>query len=264
MCITIKFDIKDGVRMDKKHDERDYQMKKEKEVSMKPLKKRDFIIHEVVNPLLKTSGFKGLRNARWKKLDDSLMLIHIESLRWNSNLMGACFGFFISVTAKDDIRTAIANQRLHNNGVELNQFDFLPHWGMLSPYYGGTMYKIDGYKNNLPSDTPIERISAQIREDFEDYVIPALIDIHNIDGWKLLFQEKKKSYKKKENCILRFFSSTIIKQAVVDWSHWTERYSLTKDDVLEHLDWLTIMEQHSEFPYGNMRARIVSYFSTVK
>ncbi|MGL6201465.1 MAG: DUF4304 domain-containing protein [Lachnospiraceae bacterium] len=240
-------------------DERDYQHKKENEVSMKPVKKRDCVVREVVKPLLKASGFKTRRQDWWKELEDSWLLIHMQNSQFNGSLTGARFRFHISVTAKAAIRTEIAEQWIFNKEY-LNQFDFLPHWGMLSPYCSGDMYKIDGYQNYLPSDTPIENIIAQIREDFEDYLIPALLEVHNIDEWKLLYQTKKSSYNQKENCILRFFGSAILMQSVPEWQQWKEICGLTKEDILGHLDWLDTMEQYSAFPYRNMRVRIVSYF----
>ncbi|WP_349947494.1 DUF4304 domain-containing protein [Lacrimispora sp. BS-2] len=242
-------------------DGREYQIRKEKEVNMKPVKKRDCVVREVVKPLLKASGFKTRRQDWWKELEDSWLLIHMQYSQWNSSLTGACFGFYISVTAKADIRTEIAEQWIYNRVEDLNQFDFLPHWGLLSPYCSGDMYKIDGYQNYLPTDEPVKNILAQIRGDFEDYVIPALLDVHNIDEWKLLYQRKKNRYAQKENYILRFFSIAILMQSAVEWPRWQEKYGLTQEDILAHLDWLAIMEQHSAFPDGDMRSRIVRYFT---
>ena len=242
-------------------DGREYQIRKEKEVSMKPVKKRDYVVREVVKPLLKASGFKTRRQNWWKELEDSWLLIHMQNSRWNSSLAGACFGFYISVTAKADIRTEISGQWIYNQGENLNQFDFLPHWGMLSPYYSAGMYKIDGYQNYLPTDTPVADILVQIRGDFEDYVIPALLDVHNINEWKLLYQKKKNSYTQKENNILRFFSLAILMQSAVEWRQWQEKCGLTQEDILTHLDWLAIMEQHSAFPDGDMASKIVRCFT---
>lgn len=134
---------------------------------------------------------------------------------------------------------------------------------MLSPYCSGDMYKIDGYQNYLPTDAPVENILAQIRGDFEDYVIPELLDVHNIDEWKLLYQTKKNRYAQKENYILRFFSLVILMQTAAEWPKWREKYGLTQEDILAHLDWLAIMEQHSAFPDADMKSLIVRCFTPV-
>lgn len=37
---------------------------------------------------------------------------------------------------------------------------------------------IDGYRNYLPLDMPVENIMKQVRIDFEDYVLPEINRIH--------------------------------------------------------------------------------------
>lgn len=240
----------------------EYQARKEKEVSMKPVKKRDLVVREVVKPLLKSAGFKNRRQDWFKELEDSWMLIHMQNSQWNSSLTGACFGFYISVTKKSDIRTEMTEQWIYNQGKDLSQFDFLPYGGMLSHNCSGNMYKIDGYRNYLPTDEPIENILTQIRQDFKEYVVPALMDVHNIEEWKLLYQTKKKRYEQKENNILNFFKMAIMMQSVAEWSHWQEECGLTQEDILVHLDWVDRMEQYSAFPDGDMRSKIVRYFTS--
>ena len=98
----------------------------------------------------------------------------IENYRQEINdiYTGVSFRFHISAVKKDEIRDKLSNQWIYNQTCDLRQFAFLPYCGMLSPYYSGDMYTIDGYKNYLPSDAPVEEICRQIGVDFEKYILP--------------------------------------------------------------------------------------------
>ena len=126
-----------------------------------------------IKPLLKSYGY-SVSGVDWRReLEDAYLIIHMINSQFNSIVTGANFRFHISAAKKEEIKGKLSDEWTYQ-GEELNQFDFLPYCGMLSPYYSGGMYQIDGYKNFLPSDTPVEEICRQIEEDFGSCILPEL------------------------------------------------------------------------------------------
>lgn len=139
----------------------DYQRKREAELSLKPIEKRNLVVKQAIKPLLKKHGF-STGGLDWRReLEDLYIRIHMMNSQFNSISTGANFRFHISAVKKSEIIDNLSNQWQHNQLCDLNQFDFLPYGGMLSPYYSGDMYKIDGYKGYLPWDSPVEDICRQ-------------------------------------------------------------------------------------------------------
>ncbi len=88
----------------------------------------------------------------------------------------------------------------------MNQFDFLPYYRLLSPYYGSkNMYKIDGYQDYLPMDMPVEDICGHIGEDFENYILPELCAVKSYNEFLELRTQKLKQQNEKEKRLLQYY-----------------------------------------------------------
>ena len=142
---------------------------------------------------------------------------------------------------------------------ELNQFEFLPYHRMLSPYYVGVdMYKIDGYKNYLPSDMPIEDICRHIGEDFEKYILPELCAVKSYDDFSELRAQKMEQHNGKEMRLLRYYFATQLTALDLIMSDNDSRHidrlvdirkdlELSAEDVASHIEWLDICRENSDF-----------------
>lgn len=154
-----------------------YRQEMESRLSMRPTEKRDIVVKQVIKPLLKKHGFSTSGMDWRREIEDGYVIIHMMNSQFNGISTGVSFRFHISAVKKDEIRDKLSNQWIYNQTCDLRQFAFLPYCGMLSPYYSGDMYTIDGYKNYLPSDTPVEEICGQIGVDFEKYILPELCKV---------------------------------------------------------------------------------------
>lgn len=65
-------------------DVREIQEKREKELSLKPVEKRNEVVKEVIKPLLKKHGF-SVSGIDWRRSleDDSYLMIHMLNSRFN-------------------------------------------------------------------------------------------------------------------------------------------------------------------------------------
>ncbi|MDE7250912.1 MAG: DUF4304 domain-containing protein [Lachnospiraceae bacterium] len=138
-----------------------------KEVSMKPTEKRNVLVKQMLRPLLKSRGFQSSGNTWWRELKDGWLIIHMQNSRWNGSATGANFNFQISVSSKNEIVDKLKNQWRHNLINDLCGTDFLPYCGYLSPHMTPFGYQIDGYRNGMPSDDPLDEFIEQVRGDFE-------------------------------------------------------------------------------------------------
>lgn len=233
-------------------DIRQYQMQKEQEVSMKPGQKRDVVVKEIVKPLLKAAGYRCKGNNWWKELDDGLLFIHLKSSQFNCGPTGCSFEFDISATKTDEIVDKPENQWIYNQTNDISQAAFLPYWGMLSPNMGVHNYQIDGYKNYLPADVPVEEIKEQIRQDFTEYLLPELEKVTNVEQWEQIRTRKWEEFDGKEIRILRFYSSMhSLCCSESNLSHAVrvkEDLKLTAEDIFSHLDWYGKIRENSSFP----------------
>lgn len=233
-------------------DIRQYQMQKEQEVSMKPGQKRDTVIKEIVKPLLKAAGYRCKGNNWWKELDDGLLFIHLKSSQFNCGPTGCSFEFDISATKTDEIVDKPENQWIYNQINDISQAAFLPYWGMLSPNMGVHNYQIDGYRNYLPADVPVEEIKEQIGQDFTEYLLPELEKVTNVEQWEQIRARKWEEFDGKEIRILRFYSSmhslccseSNLPHAV----RVKEDLKLTAEDIFSHLEWYEKIRENSSFP----------------
>lgn len=231
----------------------DYQQKMESQLSMRPVKKRDILVKEVIKPLLKKYGFTTSGLDWRRQLEDSYMIIHMVNSQFNGISTGVSFRFHISVTKKDEIRDKVSNQWIYNQTCDLRQFDFLPYCGMLSPYYSGDMYQIDGYKNYLPTDTPVEKICRQIGEDFEKYILPELCKVQSYEDYLELRARIQKRYEEKDIRLLRYYYTA--QHNALDRSgngygtlvEFGKKMRLTAADVASHLEWLDVCRENSHF-----------------
>lgn len=227
-----------------------YRKKLEDEVSMKPTEKRDILIKQVIKPLLKKYGF-STGGLDWRReTDDAYIFIHLQNSQFNSIGTGVRFRFHISASKKEKIVEKLSNQWIYNQACHLAPSDFLPYCGMLSPYYSGDWYKIDGYKNYLPTDTPIEDICSQIGEDFDKYVLPELSAVQSYEDFLNLRTQKLKRYEEKEIRLLKFYHAAQLSTTAYGESVFPslvdlrKKLELTVDDITSHLEWLDICREH--------------------
>lgn len=232
---------------------------------MKPTEKRDVVVKQIIKPLLKKNGFT-ISGLDWhREVSDSYIIIHMFNSQFNSIVTGARFRFHISMSKKEEITKGLSKQWIYNQVCDLNQFDFLPYCGLLSPYYSGDMYQIDGYKNNLPSDTPVEQICSQIGEDFEKYILPDLNKIKSYENFSELRAQKKGHYEDKEVRLLRFYymlqmsASELSGKGFQTAARMREKYKLTSDDLLSHLEWLDVCRNNSAFPQIDLKDWVRSF-----
>lgn len=242
-------------------DVRAYQQQREAQVSMKPTKKRDAVVRQAVRPLLKAGGFKSVRNSWWKELEDGWLFIYMKNSQWNSMATGATFEFDISVSGRDEIRGELSEQWIHNQLNCLCQSDFLPYCGYLRPRMGVREYRIDGYRNYLPMDDPLEEIVEQIRADFEDCILPALDRIRTKADWEILYGEKRAARDTEDMRLLRYYSSAhMLSCAESNMRGLIEtqrQFGLTPEKILSHFDWLEILIQNSSQTFRDTKAYIL-------
>ncbi len=200
----------------------EYRQKLENALSLKPAEKRDMVVKQVIKPALKKCGFSTSGLDWQREIEDAYIIIHMQNSQFNNIVDGARFRFHISASKKEEIREKPSNQWMYNQGHDLKQFDFLPYCGMLSPYYAGDMYKIDGYQNYLPTDTPVEDICRQIREDFETYILPPL---HAAQAAAT------------ETSGIGYISLMRLGKEL----------KLDAGDIESHLEWLAVCREHSRF-----------------
>lgn len=232
-----------------------YRQKRENELSLKPVEKRNIVVKQVIKPLLKKCGFSTSGIDWHREIEDSYIIIHMMNSQFNSIVTGANFRFHISVSKKDEIRDRLSNQWVYNQICELSQFDFLPYCGMLSPYYSGDMYKIDGYKNYLPSDTPVEDICRQIDEDFGQYILPELCAVKSYEDFLDLRAQKLKRYNEKEVQLLKYFyAAQSCAEVLEPTGNGYDRlvtirknFKLSKEDITSHIEWLDICRKNSDW-----------------
>lgn len=243
-----------------KEDLREYRERKEAEVSMKPTKKRDAVMKQLVKPMLKSKGFFNSGQSWWKELEDCWLFLYMKNSRWNSAALGVSFCFEISVSGKDKIRDELSKQWIYNQFNHLCQNDFLPYNGYLMPLVNSYEYTIDGYKNGLPLDEPLEKIIDQIRGDFENFIFPELDCIRTKADWDLLYREKKAARETEDIRLLRYYSSASMLACVKGNIHCLissqKDFRLTCEQIRSHFDWLEIIIQNSRNS-GSTRALIL-------
>ncbi|WP_461733087.1 DUF4304 domain-containing protein [Enterococcus sp. LJL128] len=230
-----------------------YQHQKAREISLTPVEKRNIIVKQVIKPLLKKNGFSTAGLTWYREIGDSYLIIHMMNSQFNSNSTGASFRFHISASKKDEIKEQLSKQWIYNQACELNQFDFLPYCGMLSPYYSGGMYKIDGYKNFLPSNRPIEQICRQIGADFETWILPELCRIKSYENFSELRSQKLKQHESKEVKLLRYYYAAQSTAANPNKASYKmlvamkKELGLSEEAIRAHIDWLDICRENSSF-----------------
>ncbi|MDE6531153.1 MAG: DUF4304 domain-containing protein [Lachnospiraceae bacterium] len=231
-----------------------YKMKLFEELSLKPVEKRDILIKTTIKPLLKKYGFSTSGSDWRRETDDAYIFIHLQNSQFNAFSGGARFCFHISSSKKDEIVEKLSNQWVYNQAIcDLDPFYFLPYCGMLSAYYSAGWHQIDGYKNYLPKDTPIEDICSQIGEDFDKYVLPELSAVQSYEDFLNLRTQKLKRYEEKEIRLLKYYhaAQTSItaygKSVFPTLVDLRKKLELTVDDVTSHLEWLDICRENSSF-----------------
>lgn len=230
-----------------------YREKRENELSLRPVEKRNIVVKQVIKPLLKKHGFSTTGTDWYRETDNSYIIIHMQNSQFNSTATGACFCFHISASPKDEIEEKLSNQWMYNQAYELKQFAFLPYCGMLSTYYAGDWYQIDGYKDYLPTDVPVEDICRQIGEDFEVYILPELSAVKSFEDFLNLRMQKLKRYEEKEIRLLKYYytaqqNALVYKSDV--YSSLAKRrkeLKLSSDDIASHIGWLDICRKNSPF-----------------
>lgn len=231
----------------------EYRQKLESALSLKPAEKRDIVVKRVIKPALKKCGFSTSGSDWRRETEDAYIIIHMQNSQFNGIVNGACFRFHISASPKGEIREKLSNQWMYNQEHELKQFAFLPYCGMLSPYYAGDMYQIDGYKNYLPTDVPVEDICRQIGEDFETYILPPLCEAATYEDFEKLRAEKLERYQEKEIRLLRYYYAAQAAAAETTGLGYASLVRLGKElelnagDIKSHLEWLAVCRKNSRF-----------------
>lgn len=230
-------------------DVRNYQLMKEREVSMRPGEKHKIVVQTVIKKLLKEEGFKCKGNTWRKELADGELYIYMKTGRFCSMGNGSYFHFKIYFRNTEEKTAAIDTRG------SLTNFVFLPYCGFLSPISSGYDYRIDGYRNYLPSDMPAEEICAQIQRDFEDHILPALRNVKVKEDWQKLYKEKCGRYEEKDVCLLRYYSTastlSCVESNLTGLIEMKRSCELTEEDIKSHFDWLSsIVKQDSDDPYA--------------
>ena len=143
-------------------------MLSEKDISMRSSEKRDLVVKEVIKPLMKKAGFKCKRTDWWKELEDGFLFVHMKNSQFSGATTGIHFCFQFSASYKDELRDKVEKQWLYNQMSCMEEALFLPYCGYLAPNRTASGYRIDGYKNYLPTDVSVEEIMTQIRESAKD------------------------------------------------------------------------------------------------
>lgn len=234
-------------------DIREYRQKLESGLSLRPVEKRDMVVKQVIKPALKKCGF-STSGLDWRReIEDAYIIIHMQNSQFNDIVNGARFRFHISASKKEEIREKLSNQWMYNQGHDLKQFDFLPYCGMLSPYYAGDMYKIDGYQNYLPTDTPVEDICRQIGEDFETYILPPLCAAAAYADFEKLRAGRLERYQEKEMRLLQYYhaaQAAVTEVSGIGYSRLVQRgkeLELNTGDIESRLEWLAVCRENSPF-----------------
>lgn len=231
-----------------------YRKKLEDELSLKPVEKRDILIKQVIKPLLKKYGFSTSGSDWRRETDDAYIFIHLQNSQINSIATGARFCFHISASKKEEIVEKLSNQWMYNQCTcNLTPFDFFPYCGMLSAYYSAGWYQIDGYKNYLPTDTPIEDICRQIGEDFDKYILPELSTVKSYEDFLNLRTQKLKRYEEKEIRLLKYYHAA--QNSAIEYGgaglpllvYLRKELGLNIDDITSHFEWLDICREHFTF-----------------
>ena len=236
------------------------------ETVMKPKDIRNKIIKEIYKPLLKENGFRTSGNDWWKKIDDGYMYIHIQNSQFN--VMSARYRIQIGCVHKDNICEDIKKQWMYHADIDhLTQFDFLTDFGFLSraEYHSGDMYEIGGLRAYAPREICVEKVMKDFREDFENFILPQILEIKNTIEWASLVEEKKKYiWKDKKVCLLRYYKQSI--SACCSDSNMPllvmsqKEYGLTRQEIIEHFDWLEEMTFKSSYPYAEPDKYILKSF----
>lgn len=241
-------------------DVENFRLEREKALSMSPAQKRDVAVKQVIKPLLKKYGFTTGGIDWHRRTDDFYIIIHMMNSQFNSIVTGACFRFHINAVKKDEIKEKLSNQWVYNRDQELKQFAFLPYCGMLSPLYAGDMYQIDGYKNYLPTDTPVEDICRQLEEDFGQYILPELSAVQSYEDYLALHAQKIKRYEEKEIRLLQFYyavqadAEAIVKDKAARLAAMRRERDLSREDIESHIDWLDVCRNNSSFTKVDAKA----------
>lgn len=242
-------------------DVREYQKRKEAEVSMKPEQKQDAVVKQVVIPLLRDKGFQTSGTSWWKELEDCWLFLYMKNSSCNGAGTGVTFCFEISVSGKDEIKDKLSEQWMYNQFDCLCQNDFLPYQGYLTPRVEALGYRIDGYRNYLPLDEPLEEIMERIRGHFENYIFPALDRIRTKADWDLLYKEKKVAKDTEDIRLLRYYSSahmlSCAESNIPLLMGFQKNFGLTSEQILSHFDWLEIIIQKSDRTFDDTKSFIL-------
>ncbi len=220
---------------------------------MKTGDKRNFIVREIIKPMLKERGFRAKKTDWWKELSDGYLFIHMKNSQFNSEATGFCFCFQFSATLKDQVSGALEKQWIANQICCLEESAFLPHCGYLSPNRTSLGYQIDGYRDYMPTDIAVEEIASQIQNDFTEYILPEIDNVHSVSDFNHLLEDKKKRYEAREVMLCRFYFSMLMlscNESNLPAARRTfAEFGLTAEEIRDHYDWLAVITKNSSFPH---------------
>lgn len=232
----------------------DYRQKLTDAMSMKSVEKRNLVVKQVIKPLLKKFGFSTAGQKWHRETDDVRLTIELQNSQFNGMPTGIRFRFFIRAVRKDGSAGQPADRK-EPASCELNQFDFLPHRGMLSPLCCADWYQFDGYQDYLPSDVPVEDICRQIEEDFGSYILPELSAVKTYEDFLELYDRAQGRREEKEVRLLQFYDAAQSMASVVSMNpiqytllvNLRKNLGLNAEDVASHLEWLDVCRKRSSF-----------------
>lgn len=219
---------------------------------MKAVEKRDYLVKEILVPLLKEAGFKKKKTVWWKELEDGYLFVYMKNSQFNSQETGCSFGFQFSASYAADIREKVENQWIYNQRSCIGEGAFLPYLGYLSPNRDSLGYRIDGYRNGQLTNVPLEEICTQIREDFEVRILPSLMQIDNVEAFEKLKEALNKGNATVENVLTAYYAmmqmlccaESNLPQAI----QYHKESGLSAEEVRSHYDWLAIIANNSMWP----------------
>ena len=223
-------------------------------LSYTPFEKRDIVVKELIKPLLKEHGFKTGGNTWCRKITDSLkVVIHMEGYRFSFAASGAIFQLIISLfESKEKLKPQ------HGIGeLSIDSRYFLPYYGMKSPLYNVLGYRIDGYRDYLPIDIPIDEVKEYFRTDLEKYILPELLKIESREDYEKMYA-KYGSEKRWSDLDIRiawfiqrvrstFTSYRADGKDYEDLVNYKKELKLTGKEILDNLDLADAMRCNQDF-----------------
>ena len=177
----------------------------------------------------------------------------MEGYRFSFAASGAIFQLIISLfESKEKLKPQ------HGIGeLSIDSRYFLPYYGMKSPLYNVLGYRIDGYRDYLPIDIPIDEVKEYFRTDLEKYILPELLKIESREDYEKMYA-KYGSEKRWNDLDIRiawfiqrvrstFTSYRADGKDYEDLVNYKKELKLTGKEILDNLDLADAMRCNQDF-----------------